>query len=137
MYAGMTRYMNLLWVQQLQKMLDAEGVPITALALHPGPSIVTTDGLSDQLPNWLNHSMKAAGLSVNKASYTTLFAATSPDVKCQRETYKGRYLEPFGKPRQPRVKDAGDAERAEVLWRATEEAMTSILSRPSEGWQVL
>ncbi|VDC05265.1 unnamed protein product [Peniophora sp. CBMAI 1063] len=134
---GMTRYMNLLWVQQLQKVLDAQGIPVTALALHPGPSIVTSFSTSHQLPNWISHSMKAAGLSADKASYTTLFAATSPDVRCQRETYKGGYLEPFGKPRQPRVKDAGDTERAEALWRATEKVMMEILSRPPDGWQML
>ncbi|KZV71197.1 NAD(P)-binding protein [Peniophora sp. CONT] len=128
---GMTRYMNLLWVQQLQKVLDAEDVPITALALHP------TDGLADQLPNWLNNSVKSAGFSLDKASYTTLFAATSPKVKSQHDAYKGKYLEPFGRPTQPRVKDAGDAENAEVLWRATEESMAAILSKPSEGWQML
>ena len=125
----MTRYMNILWVQQLQKILDTANIPITALALHPGPGIAAQDGSTDSLLSWLGHSTKNAGSSSYKTSFTTLFAATSPTVRCQRDAYKGQYLEPFGRPTQSPIKDASDAERARLLWRATEEAKATVLSR--------
>ena len=35
-FPGVSKLMNLLWVSELQRRLDEEGVPITLMTVHPG-----------------------------------------------------------------------------------------------------
>lgn len=118
--------MNLLWALQLQKVCDQEGIPITAMSLHPG--FIVTEGLESTSPRWLVLAGRLLAMPVSKSGHTTLFAATSPRVRERRDEYKGQYLVPFGKVVRPGVKDAYDLERARELWEATEKIATELLA---------
>lgn len=41
-----TKLQNILWVAELQRRLDAEGTPITVMAVHPGTVYTGTSNLS-------------------------------------------------------------------------------------------
>lgn len=58
---------------------------------------------------------------------TSLFAATHPDVKSNRELYGGAYLVPFGKIGSVSP-EAKDVQLAENLWRTSEEIAEELLS---------
>ncbi|KAI0033569.1 NAD-P-binding protein [Vararia minispora EC-137] len=122
---GMTKYMNILWVAGLQKELNKKNVPITAMALHPG--VVWTDGFQEKSPWYIRSSVRAIALSPAAGAYTTLFAATNPVVKQQRDTFMGGYLVPFGEVAEPGVSDARSESRIKMLWETTQKVLANIL----------
>lgn len=72
--------------------------------------------------------MRIIRITVFDGAITSLFAATSPQVREQPETYDGAYLVPFGKVERPLDK-ANDAKLASELWTASENISADILSR--------
>lgn len=65
-------------------------------------------------------------LSPAEGALTSLFAATSPKVWRDKETYGGAYLVPFGKLETP-SQNAQNAELAEELWASSEQVVNSII----------
>ncbi|KAI0293634.1 NAD-P-binding protein [Multifurca ochricompacta] len=124
-----SKLMNMLWVPELQRRLDAEGSSITVMTVHPGT--VSTDALRQYSPWWLNAFITLTCIPPHKGSWTTLFAATSPLVLAEREKYKGAYLEPFGKIIKPSRKEVGDRGLATKLWEATDRVAADILAKAS------
>ncbi|KAI0048695.1 NAD-P-binding protein [Auriscalpium vulgare] len=128
---GTSKLMNLLWVPELQRRLDAENVPITVMALHPGT--VSTDGLKAYSPWWLNVWISLTAITPTEGAHTTLFAATSKTVLAERAKFKGAYLEPFGRVVQPVRREVADRALATTLWETTEKIAADVLSRPKAG----
>ena len=115
----------LLSVKQLQRKFDSEDVPITVMAVDPG--YVFTEGFTkDPL-----HKIPILGpvfTFVFKRIFSTpvqgaqgsVFAATSPEVAENRESFKGAYLVPPGRIGTPPHPQAGSRALAEELLEATE-----------------
>lgn len=123
-----SKLMNLLWVPELQRRLDEEGVPITVMTVHPGT--VSTDALRGYSPWWLNLFITLTCIPPAKGAWTTLFAATSAQVAGEREKYKGAYIEPFGKVVPPGRKEVRDRALATQLWETTDRVAGEVLARP-------
>lgn len=128
----MSKLANILFIKHLQARFTAEGIPITCLAIHPGT--VKTDlhkvfashyGLLGSL---LSYIVSWIGLSPEKGGYTTLFTATSPLVKQSPEIYKGSYIIPFNRVREPSLLSEG---LAGDLWACSEEVMEICLRSKS------
>jgi NAD(P)-dependent dehydrogenase (short-subunit alcohol dehydrogenase family) len=141
--AGTSKCMNILWVSHLQKQLEEQGIPITALVLHPGTIATSpyslsqylrlcadgsTDALTQSLGYFIGLLCKVFGVTPAEGAYTTLFACCSATVADKRNEYKGKYLEPVGQITQPKTKVACDEELAQILWDATRNISSEILS---------
>ncbi|KAG8938273.1 hypothetical protein FRC04_009188, partial [Tulasnella sp. 424] len=120
---AVTKLANVLFTRELQSRLDAENVPITCIALHPG--LVVTEGASN--PNttgiltylW-KLIMATLALNLLEGSYTILFAATSQKIKEEPTKYKGSYLQPFNRLAEISAY-AKDGQLAKDLWACSEE----------------
>ncbi|KAI0036127.1 NAD-P-binding protein [Vararia minispora EC-137] len=115
---GATKLMIILFVRELQRRLDEEGVPITCMAVHPGQ--VGTAGCKEHIPFYLLPYAWLATLSPFQGAFTSLFAATSPQVFAQRDQFAGRYLVPFGEVGKLTTKESQDAGLSAALWKTTE-----------------
>ncbi|KAL6306000.1 NAD-P-binding protein [Sparassis latifolia] len=133
---GLSRYFrskiaNVLFTQKLQKRLDADGVPIIAMALNPGT--VRTEGLRNDaahLPpvvsTLFSLLVDVGWATPSKGAYTSVFAAATPAVRAQPDVYKDAYLEPPGKLGSPPNQDAKSPELAEELWNTTVEILSNL-----------
>ncbi len=118
-------------MKRLQKEFDALDIPITVMAVDPGtvdtpgfrsdPSLkVPIIGLIIRLWAWLTFDTPSEG------AYGTVFAVASPDVRADRDKYKGAYIVPPGLVGTPQTPQAESAELAEELWQTTESLCTSL-----------
>ncbi|VDC05280.1 unnamed protein product [Peniophora sp. CBMAI 1063] len=123
---GATKRMEIMWALHLQKLMDEEKVPITVISLHPG--MVGTGGVQENSPFYAYWFMKYCGVTEQQGAYTSLFATTSPIVKAQRDKYKGKYLEPFGKITKPAAADAHDEASAKLLYDTSIKVAEQVLS---------
>ncbi|KAH9852467.1 NAD-P-binding protein [Lenzites betulinus] len=122
---------NVLFAKQLQKRFDFEGIPVTAMSLHPG-GVYTEGSTKDPLAQIpiLGHLVKfilrKLFVSAAEGAYTSAFAAASPLVKAEREKYKGAFLWPPGNIISPPCRQAESQELAEELWATTESILQSF-----------
>ncbi|OLN85423.1 putative oxidoreductase C736.13-like protein 8 [Colletotrichum chlorophyti] len=98
-YVDMIRYAvsklaNLLFAQELQRLMDEQGLPILSISVHPGG--VDSEGCKD-IGNAVFSLVRSTFLTPDQGAITTLFAATAEKVRQNPETFKGKYLEPYGK----------------------------------------
>ncbi|EIM89870.1 NAD-P-binding protein [Stereum hirsutum FP-91666 SS1] len=121
-----TKLQNILWVAELQRRLDAEGTPITVMAVHPGT--VYTEGLNDNTPSWIVRLIYPFSITSLQGAYTSLFAATSAEVAAAREKYKGAYLVPYDEVAAV-TKEARDTALAKTLWETSETVVRDVLQR--------
>ncbi|VDC05298.1 unnamed protein product [Peniophora sp. CBMAI 1063] len=123
---SITKCMNILWAAQQQLYFaKTPGLShILTIALHPG--FVWTEGMITGAQAWLVWVARGWAMTPEHGAYTTLFAATAPEVREQREQYDGKYLVPFGKVQRPK-KGARGVKKAEILWEATEKIMDDLL----------
>ncbi|KZV71192.1 NAD-P-binding protein [Peniophora sp. CONT] len=124
---GASKRMEIMWAFYLQKLLDEENVPITVISLHPG--VIGTDGLQHNSPFWAYWFMKYFGVTEEQGAFTSLFATTSSTLKSQRNKYKGKYLEPFGKITTPAAVDAHDEKSSKLLYDTSVKVAEQVLSR--------
>ncbi|KZP08214.1 NAD(P)-binding protein [Athelia psychrophila] len=122
---GYTKIANILYSKQLQQRLDAEGVPIIVISIHPGSFM--TDGAQSVVNRWPMSGAIAFifGLlfePVERSGYNSAFAAASPDVRKRAAEYKGAYLMPVGKITKPSV-DARNPQLALDLWAISEKQL--------------
>ena len=111
MYAQ-TKLANVLFTKELARRLKGTGV--TANALHPGTVATGLFGSFLGLPRWLQFLSDWIGKSPEKGAETSIYLATSPDVK---ET-TGEY---FKNRRPTRCNPiADDQEIAKRLWSLSE-----------------
>ncbi|KAJ7165624.1 NAD-P-binding protein [Mycena crocata] len=128
---GNSKLANVLHVKALQRRLDAQAVPITCLAAHPGP--VKTAGSDDFLASlpyvgWVFKDY--VGPWVFKAwrtgAMTVAFAAAGKVVREQRETYRGAYLVPIATIAAP-SSFALDERLQTELYETTEKFLAELL----------
>jgi NAD(P)-dependent dehydrogenase (short-subunit alcohol dehydrogenase family) len=92
---SLSKTANLLFAQELQRRMDEQQLPILSMGVHPGG--VASDG-AVAIGGWLFQVIaRWTFLTIDQGAITSLFAATSKEVRKHSEKYKGQYLEPFGK----------------------------------------
>lgn len=140
---GLSKLAIVLWTKKLQRQFDAEGVPITAISIHPGevytgksplPSqthiihVVLSEGAKTLAVPWFLRAIyrflivPLAFVPVNQGVYTSLFAAAGKKVKEEPENYRGAFLDPVAQLSRP----SGDALRenlADDLWKLTNQIL--------------
>jgi len=121
----LSKLTNILWTSELQRRLDAEGVPIIALSLNPG----AVDTFAHRLPIYLypfKIIMHLFFSTWERGAYTSVHAAASPTIREQAEKYKGAFIEnEYGVVAEP-SENARDPEIAAELWKTTEEFLGSV-----------
>ena len=140
---GLSKLAIVLWTKKLQRQFDAEGVPITAIALHPGEvytgktillwvirvtDILFSEGAHTLAVPWLLKPIyrflivPLAFGSVDKGIYTSLFAAAGKKVKEEPENYRGAFLDPVAQLSKP-SDDSLREDLADDLWMVTNKVL--------------
>ncbi|EEU43339.1 uncharacterized protein NECHADRAFT_26779, partial [Fusarium vanettenii 77-13-4] len=113
---SMAKLANVLFAQELQRRFDQANIPITSLSINPGA--VKSDNAVGIFSFFLQPIMRRAMLELDEGSFTTLFAATAPEVWRKPEVYKGKYLEPFGEVKEPH-RVSKDLNQVRAFWETT------------------
>ncbi|KAK2018546.1 daunorubicin C-13 ketoreductase [Colletotrichum eremochloae] len=139
-FVDMVRYAvskvaNLLFAQELQRLMDEQGLPILSISVHPGG--VASNG-TKVIGNSAFSLLRAAFfLSTDQGAATSLFAATAPEVRENPEKFKGKYLEPFGEVVTPNPV-AKDMEKVRGMWDNTTTEVNKYLAEiglaPLQPW---
>ncbi|KZO91904.1 NAD-P-binding protein [Calocera viscosa TUFC12733] len=123
---------NVLFAKELQRRLDAAGVPILSISIHPGS--VGTEGAKNLIRGFgvgfLWPLVSRIMLSPAQGAITQLFAATSPEVRREADKYKGQYLVPYGTVGQPSAVARREGLSGQ-LWELTERAVAEIVQKGS------
>jgi len=131
---GFSRLLNILFTTELQRRIDEDAVPIIVMAVYPGKVWTDTAKQNEStfMLSFLRRSWaKSRAFSVEKGAHTSLFAATSETVARDSESYKGKYLGPFGQV-QASSETASDMGLAKRLWETTERILLRIFMETSE-----
>ncbi|KIO32210.1 hypothetical protein M407DRAFT_66909 [Tulasnella calospora MUT 4182] len=128
---GSSKLANMLTCKELQRRLDEEGVPIVSTMLHPGT--VYADGGAASFRNvpFIGSLVVApimkyiVCLTPEQGAHTSLFAATSPMVKEQKDLYAGAYLVPFGTITKPSA-ECEDLQAAKDCWETTDKVVKQL-----------
>jgi len=132
---ALSKLANILFTTELQRRLRTENFPVIAVSLHPG--IVSTEGTATTMKtfHWLILNITAIifyfiTIPPSTGSLTSLFAATSPDLRgVNEEKYRGAYLMPYGKITPVRIKGRYEAELAGELWALSEEIVATRMDQ--------
>ncbi len=117
-YAG-SKLANLLFTFELERRLRAKGLPVKALAAHPGYASTALMGHNGWI---LDAVFRAAGQPAQLAALPTLMAATA-DLPGGTYVGPGSLLQLRGLPRVVGTTGrARDAEAQQRLWQTSEEA---------------
>ncbi|KZO91905.1 NAD-P-binding protein [Calocera viscosa TUFC12733] len=129
---GHAKLANILFAKELQRRLDAAGVPILSISLHPGN--VATEGAERLVRSMGSGALGSVAWSAItvfvmtplQGATTQLFAATSPEVRAEAGKYGGQYLVPYGCVAKP--SEVGRRPQLPgQLWELTERAVAEIL----------
>ena len=112
----------MLYTKELQRRLIDDGHEITVMSLHPGN--VNTFSYVSPYPKLTGILMRLLFLSPDVGSYTSLFAAASPEVDCDKQ-YKGGYLRPIARLEEASAQ-ANDITLAKELWYTTESVIAEL-----------
>ena len=125
---GQSKLANLLFTSELQRRLDRAGLPVTALAAHPGYAATNLQGVAASMRgSSIGERMTDLGnrLFAQPASMgalPTLFAATAPNLPGDSFVGPDRWLEQRGHPKVVgRSRAARSRPDAERLWAVSEE----------------
>ncbi|KAH9928812.1 NAD-P-binding protein [Fomitopsis serialis] len=118
-------------VAELQRRLDAEGVPIIVLSTHPGA--VNTDGAQNWLATLGTGFLATLATWIVSlfftlptiAAYGTVFASAAPEVRAEPRKYRAAYITPPTKNTGLNEK-ARDPVAARELWELTERTLKDI-----------
>ncbi|KAF2798650.1 short-chain dehydrogenase [Melanomma pulvis-pyrius CBS 109.77] len=120
---GYAKLANVLFAKELQRRLDAQGVPILSLSVHPGA--VGTNGAAAFLGGRDTEIFKQS-ISPADGGITPLFAAAHPEPREQVERYKGGFVMPWGGLKEPSAL-ARDERNAKQLWETSERVLEGVL----------
>lgn len=98
---GVAKAANMMFAQELQRLMDDQGLPIISTSVHPGG--VATDSVTDIGNSVFGLLVRTTFITPDQGGVTSLFAATAKEVRNSPEKYKGGFLEPFGKVGTPHV----------------------------------
>jgi NAD(P)-dependent dehydrogenase (short-subunit alcohol dehydrogenase family) len=140
---GLSKLAVVLWTKKLQRQFDAEGVPITAISLHPGEvytgksfsspliysiNIIFSEGAHTLVVPWFLRPIyrflivPLQFVPVDKGVYTSLFAAAGKKVKEEPENYRGAFLDPVAQLSKPSA-DSLREDLADDLWELTNQVL--------------
>ncbi|EMD41123.1 hypothetical protein CERSUDRAFT_103441 [Gelatoporia subvermispora B] len=126
----MTKLMEILYMKELQRRLDAEGVPIIVLSVCPGS--VNTDGVQNYAHSFGPFvSRLYAGIAnilfatPAKGAHSSVFAAAAPVVRANVREYRGGFIRPPAQLSKT-SKMADDPGLAKELWETTEKILNDI-----------
>ncbi|KAH6680061.1 daunorubicin C-13 ketoreductase [Plectosphaerella plurivora] len=123
------------YASELQRLLDARGLPILSLIVHPGA--VATEGVADANGPFLRTMANLTFISSEQGAATPLFAATAAVVQRDPESYKHKLLMPNEKI-EPLVSVANDEVQSQQLWDLMTEELGRYLAAeglpPMEKW---
>ncbi|KZS97413.1 NAD-binding protein [Sistotremastrum niveocremeum HHB9708] len=126
---GFTKIMNILHIDELQRRLTAENVPIICISLHPGS--VSTPGVIEgakkvfPFPTLVERFISLFFMTPAAGGVTPAFAAAAPIVRQNANKYKGAYLEPYGRFGAKR-KEVQSEELGKELWNTTEKIVAEM-----------
>jgi NAD(P)-dependent dehydrogenase (short-subunit alcohol dehydrogenase family) len=125
---GQSKLSNLLFIAELQRRLDANAIPILAMAAHPGYAATNLQAVGPQMSgrNWLERPMelmnRVLAQPAEMGALPTLFAATAPGLPGNSYVGPDGFMEQRGHPRlvdrSAAAKNSGDGRR---LWSLSEE----------------
>ncbi|KAK1569854.1 daunorubicin C-13 ketoreductase [Colletotrichum navitas] len=140
LFVDMIRYAvskvaNILFAQELQRLMDEQGLPILSISVHPGG--VASEGNKDIGNSLFSLVRSTFFLSTDQGAATSLFAATAREVRENPEKFKGKYLEPFGEVVTPNPVFE-DMEQVRGMWDNTttevNKYLTEIGLAPLKKW---
>lgn len=123
---------NLLFTQELRRRAEAAGLPLTAVAAHPGYAATNLQGVGPQMAsNRLVGAVGGAIMAIGNTVFAqseelgalpTLYAATMPDLAGGSYVGPDRMREMWGHPTLVKPSRAArDPETARRLWEISEE----------------
>ncbi|KAJ3524494.1 hypothetical protein NM208_g9268 [Fusarium decemcellulare] len=115
----------ILFATELQRRLDAQGIPIVTLSVHPGEAY--TEGLVAVNNMFISTMARLFFASAEQGAVSPLFAATAKQVRQSPETYKARFLLPIGKVTSPHPV-AEDEKQIKGLWDNTTTELNEALA---------
>jgi NAD(P)-dependent dehydrogenase (short-subunit alcohol dehydrogenase family) len=125
---GQSKLSNLLFTSELQRRLDANSLPLLALAAHPGYANTNLQAVGPQMSgrSWLTKPMdlanKVLAQSAEMGSLPTLFAATAAGLPGDSFVGPDGFMEQRGYPRLvDRTSAAKSAVDAARLWTVSEQ----------------
>ncbi|KAM5359347.1 hypothetical protein ACJZ2D_014550 [Fusarium nematophilum] len=124
-----------LFIKGLQRRLDAQGIPILAISVHPGE--VNTGSLRAINGALLRFITRFAFLTPEQGAASPIFVATAQEARRDAGDYKGKFLEPVGKISTPNPV-ANDEAQVRGLWENTTVQVNLKLASeglpPVAGW---
>lgn len=129
---GQSKLANLLFTSELQRRLDLNSIPTTAVAAHPGWTATHLQSVAAEMSGrtWMKAPIgllnRAVGQSPDMGALPTLFAATAPGIAGDSYVGPDGPMEMRGHPRLvDRSSAARDPLAAERLW-AESETLTGV-----------
>ncbi|KAH8663193.1 daunorubicin C-13 ketoreductase [Ilyonectria robusta] len=132
MQYSLAKLANVLFAQELQRLLDLQGSPIISLSVHPG-SVRSANAL-DIFSGAMKPIMRRVMVTEDQGSFTLLFGATAKEVRQKPDVFKGKYLEPVGEVKSNHVV-ANDEKQVRGFWDNTTKEVNEFLAR--EGFAPL
>ncbi|KAF9872492.1 daunorubicin C-13 ketoreductase [Colletotrichum karsti] len=131
---AVSKVANLLFAQELQRLMDEQESPIISISVNPGG--VASDG-TKAIGGYLFSLLRSTFLTVDQGAVTPLFAATATEVRRNADTFKGKYLEPFGQIVTPHPVSK-DEKQIRGMWDNTTIQVNKYLAEielaPLEAW---
>lgn len=121
-----------LFATELQRRLDAQGIPILTLSVHPGSAY--TEGLVAVNNLFVSTIARLFFDSAEQGAVSPLFAATAEQIRQSPERYKAKFLLPVGKIGSPHPV-AEDQRQVKGLWVVTTTELNKALE--AQGLPVL
>ena len=118
------------FAEELQRRLDADGVPILCASLDPG-SVLSDDVLSIFVAPMRPLAQRSM-VSVDQGSFNALYVTTSPELRQRSDMPHGGYFEPVGV-RATAHPMTADEKQARGLWQATTVEVNRHLSESGLG----
>ncbi|KAH8812199.1 hypothetical protein F5884DRAFT_304945 [Xylogone sp. PMI_703] len=127
---SMAKLANVLFAQELQSRLDQLRLPVISMSVHPGS--VETEGAVGIFSPEMQPVIRKTMMAPDEGSFTSLFAATAPQVSQKPEVYKGKYLEPVGEVKEPHTVTKNE-EQVRAFWDTTAKEVNGYLTKRGHG----
>lgn len=114
----------ILFATELQRRLDAQGIPILTMSVHPGS--VYTEGLVSANNFFIGTMARLMFASAEQGAVSPLFAATARQIRQSPDTYKAKLLLPVGNITSPHPV-AEDERQIKGLWVNTTAELNKAL----------
>jgi hypothetical protein len=121
---ALSKLANVLFCKELQRRLDADGVPIISTVCNPGGT--KTEGGLGVWPWFLRPIMGMLFVAPSKGALPVLFLSGAPEIKRNPNDHKALYYNPSCKVETPSAL-AQDMQVAKNLWKISEEAVATYI----------